>query len=89
MNDQPHEPVYRAALDSASAELRQLAETVSRLRARQEQINVAVESLKLLVSSPELTISQGRMAPVGKPVYTMGASSAPPAKKVERVQALA
>jgi len=88
MNSQPHEPVYRAALDSASAELRQLAETVSRLRARQEQINVAVESLKLLVSSPELTVTQGRTVPT-RPVYTMSTPSSQPVKNTERVQALA
>jgi hypothetical protein len=88
MNTQPHEPVYRAALDSASAELRQLAETVSRLRARQEQINIAVESLKLLVSSPELTVTEGRTAP-SRPVYTMSTPNSQPAKNTERIQALA
>lgn len=88
MNDQPHEPVYRAALDSAHAELRQLADTLNRIRARQEQINMAVEALKLLVSSPELALSQGRTAPAARPVYTMGTPSAQ-SKSVERVQALA
>jgi hypothetical protein len=88
MNDQPHEPVYRAALDSASAELRELAETLNRIRVRQAQINAAVEALKLLVSSPELMVGKDRTAPAATPVYTMNNPGAHP-KRVERVQALA
>ena len=38
MNDQHHEPAYRAAIESAHAELRQIGETLNQLRARQEQI---------------------------------------------------
>ena len=51
MNDKAHEPAYRAAYDSAQSELGQIYERLSQLRARQEQIQVAVEALKLLVGS--------------------------------------
>jgi len=88
MNDQRREPVYRAALDSAHAELRELAETLNRIRIRQEQINSAVESLKLLVSSPALVVDPARTAPAAKPVYKMS-NPAPQAKNTQRVQALA
>jgi hypothetical protein len=51
MNDKAHEPAYRAAFDSAQSELGQIYERLSQLRARQEQIQVAAEALKLLVGS--------------------------------------
>lgn len=83
MNDQRHEPVYRAAIDSAHAELRQISETINRLRARQEQIYVATEALELLVSPADADSRR----PATKPVYTMANSNqqAP----VEKLQALA
>jgi hypothetical protein len=88
MNEQRHEPVYRAALDSAHAELRQLAETLKRIHARQEQIGAAIESLKHLVSSPNLVVDTTRTAPAAKPVYKMSNPNAQ-SKPAERVQALA
>ncbi len=88
MNEQRHDPVYRAALDSAHAELRQLAETLKRIHARQEQIGAAIESLKCLVSSPALVVDTTRPTPAARPVYKMS-NSAPQSKTTERVQALA
>jgi multidrug resistance efflux pump len=88
MNEQRHDPVYRAALDSAHAELGQLAETLKRIRARQEQIGAAIESLKCLVSSPALVVDTTRSTPAGRPVYKMGTQNPQP-KTAERVQALA
>ncbi|HEX4286040.1 MAG TPA: hypothetical protein VHZ28_13175 [Terracidiphilus sp.] len=86
MKDQMHEPAYRAALENAHAELLQLADTVNRLRARQEQINSAVESLKLLVNSPELAIGSAGAA---KSVYAMSNPKPQQVKKVDRAQVLA
>jgi hypothetical protein len=51
MNDKLHEPAYRAAYDSAQTELGQIYERLSQLRARQEQIQVAADALKMLVGS--------------------------------------
>jgi hypothetical protein len=50
MNDK-RESAYRSAYDSAQTELGQIYERLSQLRARQEQIQVAAEALKLLVGS--------------------------------------
>jgi hypothetical protein len=51
MNDKSHEPAYRSAYDSAQTELGQIYERLSQLRARQEQIQVAADALKLLVGT--------------------------------------
>ncbi len=88
MIEQRHEPAYRAALDSAQAELRDLAETLHRIHIRQEQISAAIESLKSLVSSPALVVDPNRAVPPAKPVYRMSNPGAP-VNKTERVQALA
>lgn len=88
MNEQPRDPAYRAALDSANAELRELAETLHRIRMRQEQIAVAIESLKGLVSSPALVIDSSLPAAPAKPIYAMNTANSP-VKKTEKVQALA
>jgi hypothetical protein len=50
MNDK-HETAYRAAYESAQTEIGQIYERLSQLRARQEQIQVAADALKLLVGS--------------------------------------
>jgi len=76
MNEQVHEPVYRAAIESAHTELRQISETINRLRSRQEQIYAAAEALETLVSHADAR-------PAAKPVYTM--AEAP----VEKIKALA
>jgi hypothetical protein len=51
MNEKLREPAYRAAYDSAQTELGQICERMIQLRARQDQIHVAAEALKLLVGS--------------------------------------
>jgi hypothetical protein len=83
MNDQHHEPAYRAAIESAHAELRQIGETLNQLRARQEQIYSAAEALELLVSPADAR----RPVSTAKPVYSMGnpTQQAP----VEKVRATA
>jgi hypothetical protein len=82
MNDQHHEPAYRAAIESAHAELRQIGETLNQLRARQEQIYSAAEALELLVSPAD-----ARRQSTAKPVFSMGnpTQQAP----VEKVRATA
>jgi hypothetical protein len=50
MNDK-RESAYRSAYDSAQSELGQIYERLSQLRARQEQIQVAADALKVLVGS--------------------------------------
>jgi uncharacterized coiled-coil DUF342 family protein len=60
MNDKQHEPVYRAAADTAHAELREISEMIDQLRARQGQIFAAVEALEQVVNSA-----------TSKPVYEM------------------
>jgi len=83
MNDQQHEPAYRAAIESAHAELRQIGETINQLRARQEKIYTAAEALEVLVSPAD----SRRPAPATTPVYSMNSSNheAP----VEKLRALA
>lgn len=88
MKDQAHEPAYRAALENAHSELRQLADTVNRLRARQEQINSAVESLKLLVNSPELAIGAGA-ASAAQSAYSLSNPKPQQVKRADRAQVLA
>lgn len=51
MTTDKREPAYRAAYDSAQTELGQIYERLSQLRARQEQIQVAADALKLLVGN--------------------------------------
>lgn len=90
MTDQKREPAYRAALENAHTELSQLADTVNRLRLRQQQINSAVESLKLLVNTPELAVSADRATAaansVAKSIYAL---SNPKPQQVKKAQALA
>lgn len=88
MNEKVHEPVYLAAMDAAEGELRAIAETMNRLRARQEQIYAAAEALKLVVGSSEMADSRRSAA---KPVYTMGNLNPQATKmaEVERVAATA
>ena len=68
MNNQRREPVYRAAAESAYAELGLIAERMEQLKARQAQIFAAVEALKLVISA---TDDSGRTA--AKPVLEMSA----------------
>ncbi|HEX3892112.1 MAG TPA: hypothetical protein VHW46_06035 [Terracidiphilus sp.] len=89
MNDQVHEPAYRAAIDAAHSELRQLAEALSRLHVRQEQIYAAVDSLKQLVSASEPADRDRRPAPAAKPPVLTMSNPSQTAKRAERVQALA
>jgi hypothetical protein len=51
MNDTytSRQPVYRAAVDTAYAELGQIADRLNQLRIRQEQITAAVQALKAVV----------------------------------------
>jgi len=53
MTDKLHEPAYRAAYESAQTEIAQIYERLSQLRARQEQIQVAADALKMLVGSDQ------------------------------------
>jgi hypothetical protein len=68
MNTQQREPVYRAAAETAYAELGLIAERMDQLKARQAQIIAAVEALKLVVGATE---ESGRSA--SKPVLEMNA----------------
>ncbi len=68
MNTQQREPIYRAAAETAYAELGLIAERMDQLKARQTQIFAAVEALKLVVNATE---EQGRSA--SKPVLEMNA----------------
>jgi len=76
MNDKQHEPVYRAAADTAHAELREISEMIDQLRARQGQIYAAVEALELVVGSAVST---------AKPVYEMSARNSQSAQNSQRV----
>jgi hypothetical protein len=53
MNNQHREPVYRAAAETAYAELGLIAEKMDQLKARQAQIFAAVEALKLVIGSAD------------------------------------
>jgi hypothetical protein len=68
MTSKSNQPVYRAAADTAHAELRQIADRLSQLRARQEQIATAVVALKLLVNGQDSALPVS----AGKSVYEMG-----------------
>ena len=68
MSTQEREPVYRAAAETAYAELGLIAERMNQLKARQAQIFAAVEALKLVVNTTE---ESGRSA--SKPVLEMNA----------------
>jgi hypothetical protein len=50
MNDK-RESVYRSAYDSAQIEVGQILERLAQLRARQEQIQIAADALKMLMGS--------------------------------------
>jgi hypothetical protein len=67
MTTKPNQPAYRAAADTAHAELRQIADRLNQLRIRQQQISTAVQALKLLVNVQD----SGQSGPVGTPVYAM------------------
>ena len=65
LTEKNNQPVYRAASETAHAELRQIADRLNQLRIRQEQISTAVQALKLLASAQE-------SVPVAnKPVHAM------------------
>jgi hypothetical protein len=84
MNNQRREPVYRAAAETAYAELGLIAEKMDQLKARQAQIIGAVEALKLVIGSTESA---------SKPVLEMTArppqSAQPPYVEPVKVSALA
>jgi hypothetical protein len=82
MNEKIHEPVYRAAADSAHAELSQIAEMIDQLRARQGQISAAVEALELVLTSAGLAADS---RPASKPVYEMSAKNSHPAQNSQRM----
>jgi len=90
MNEKAHQPAYQAAIETAQAELREIAETLNRLRSRQETIFAAAEALRLVVGSPEVASADSRR-PAAKPVYTMGNPNPQATKmaEVERVAATA
>ena len=84
MTSKPNQPVYRAAADTAHAELRQITDRLSQLRVRQEQIATAVQALKLLVGGQDSALP----ASGSKSVYEMG--RAPQSgKEAVQLQALA
>lgn len=67
--EKPNQPAYRAATETAHAELRQISDRLNQLRIRQEQICTAVQALKLLVSVQESSTSaRGRVAQSSKEV---------------------
>jgi hypothetical protein len=78
MSEKLREPVYRAAIDVARADLREIADLIDQLRVRQEQIYVAVEALELAVGSA----AQSR--PVAKPVYAISGKNSHPAQNSQR-----
>jgi len=84
MNEKIHVPVYHAAMEAAQGELREIAENMNRLRARQEKIYAAAEALKQVVGSPALVSDSRRTAPVAMP-----SQQAAKTVEVERVAALA
>jgi hypothetical protein len=74
MSEKPNQPAYRAASETAQAELSQIVDRLNQLRTRHEQISTAVQALKLLVGAHEAAAS------AGKSVYTMNGAAAQPAK---------
>lgn len=83
MTPRSNQPVYRAAADTAYAELREIADRLNQLRVRQEQISTAVQALKLLVGAQD---SAQSAAPAG--LYAM--SRTPQSSREEvKLQALA
>jgi hypothetical protein len=57
MNNQRREPIYRAAAETAYAELGLIAEKMDQLKAREAQIFAAVEALKLVIGSADASKS--------------------------------
>jgi hypothetical protein len=84
-----NQPAYRAAADTAHAELRQISDRLNQLRIRQEQIYTAVQALKLLVTAQDVETPAGRPATSGRPVYTMNGRTPQTAEEAGRVRALA
>ena len=76
MNEKPNQPVYRAAAETAHAELSQIVDRLNQLRVRQEQISTAVQALKLLVSAQESATTAVHSATAAKPVYAMNGRGA-------------
>lgn len=79
MSEKLREPVYRAAIDVARADLREIADLIDQLRARQEQIYVAVEALELAVGSA------ADARPVAKPVYEISGKHSHPTQNSQRL----
>jgi hypothetical protein len=82
MNDKLHEPVYRAAIDMARADLREIAELIDQLRARQEQLCSAVEALELVVGSVD---QPAVVRPATTPVYDISGRNSQSAQSPQRV----
>jgi hypothetical protein len=76
MNEKPNQPVYRAAAETAHAELSQIVDRLNQLRVRQEQISTAVQALKLLVSAQDSATPAVHSATAGKTVYAMNGRGA-------------
>jgi hypothetical protein len=82
MNDKLHQPVYCAAIDMARADLREIAELIDQLRARQEQLCSAVEALELVVGSAD---QPPEAPPAAKPVYEINSRNSQTAQSSQRV----
>src|ERR1017187_8850289 len=82
MNDKLHQPVYCAAIDMARADLREIAELIDQLRARQEQLCSAVEALELVVGSAD---QPAEARPAAKPVYEINSRNSQTAQSSQRV----
>ncbi|MGO9433579.1 MAG: hypothetical protein ACLPH3_08470 [Terracidiphilus sp.] len=82
MNSKLHEPVYNAAIDLARTDLREIADLIDLLRARQEQIYAAVEALELVVSA-EGQPAEAR--PALKPVYEMSNRNSQPSQNSSKL----
>ena len=92
LSERPNQPVYRAAAETAHLELRQIADRLNQLRVRHEQICIAVQALKLLVSPQDSATPASpanHLGTAGKPVHTMNSRAAQQVNEVVKVQALA
>jgi hypothetical protein len=77
MSDNSHEPAYRAALDSAFAELDQISQRLTELRANKQVIETALDALRPIVESlgPVQTIQQPAAPVVQAPVFEITSKS--------------